>query len=46
VLVQKNQAKQKKFPEYEILKSKFVGTKVSFLTFSLEFFHIFTFQKK
>ena len=24
VLVQKNQAKQKKFPEYEILKSKFV----------------------
>ena len=24
VLVQKNQAKQKKFPEYEILKSKFL----------------------
>ena len=43
VLVQKDQAKQKQFQEYEILKSQFLE-KITF--FVGTFFHIFTFKKK
>ena len=44
VLVQKNQAKQKKFPEYEILKSKFLGRRL-FQTFFVGIF-LYIYLKK
>jgi hypothetical protein len=46
VLVQKNQAKQKKFPEYEILKSEFLEKYFIFLTFLLFFLSYNYFSKK